>query len=83
MNKQASPPEVKAELNSVPLIIKQLFISSFIVFLLLIVVTYLYYFNRLENDIYLNGVLSDAINLLILICILQIYVILIINDKIG
>ncbi|MCK8125953.1 GGDEF domain-containing protein [Pseudoalteromonas sp. 2CM39R] len=67
MNKQASPPEVKAELNSVPLIIKQLFISSFIVFLLLIVITYLYYFNRLENDIYLNGVLSDAINLLILI----------------
>ena len=41
----------------------------FIISLLMIVVTYLYHFNRLENDIYLNGVLTDAINLLILICI--------------
>ena len=69
MNKQAPPPEVKAELNSVPLVVKQFFISFFVVVLLMIVVTYLYNFNRLESDVYLNGVLSDAINLLILICI--------------
>ncbi|MGJ8484331.1 GGDEF domain-containing protein [Pseudoalteromonas sp. PAR1] len=69
MSIQPPPIEVKAELNSVPLVIKQLFISVFIISLLMIVVTYLYHFNRLENDIYLNGVLTDAINLLILICI--------------
>ena len=68
MSKQPPTIKVKAELSSVPLVIKQLFISVFIMSLLMIVVIYLYHFYRLENDIYLNGVLTDAINLLILIC---------------
>ncbi|URQ89486.1 hypothetical protein [Pseudoalteromonas sp. SCSIO 43101] len=68
MSKQPPTVKVKAELSSVPLVIKQLFISVFIMSLLMIVVIYLYHFYRLENDIYLNGVLTDAINLLILIC---------------
>ena len=49
--------------------LKQCFISLFIITLLGIVVGYLSIYHHLEADIYINGVLSDVINLLILIFI--------------
>ena len=69
MNETMIPLEGSANSAPAPILLKQLFISFFIVTLLCIVVGYLSIFNRLEVNIYINGVLSDVINLLILIFI--------------
>ncbi len=49
--------------------LKQLFTVLFVVMIAVVIVGYLSEYHVLEQDIYFNGVATDAINLLIVICI--------------
>ena len=49
--------------------LQAVFSAVFVVTLFLIVTSYIYFYPELDNSIFFNGVLTDAINLLIVVAI--------------